>query len=141
VKISTALALSTALCLTAAPLLASDGVLVVQKATIGTRTRTFQVQIEKTRMRTEIEGINGQSQVIVFDGSKQVLTTIYPDRKIYTELTKADADRMGPVTMSMSPALQEQIAKMPPEQRALMEQMMRGRAAAGPSAAPPAKME
>ena len=139
-KISAAFVLSTALCLTAAPLFAAEGVLVVQKTTIGARTRIHQVQIENNRMRTETEAINGQKQVIVFDGSKQVLTTMYPDRKVYSELTKAEADRMGGGRMTISPAVQEQIAKMPPEQRALMEKMMGGRAA-GPSVAPAAKME
>ncbi len=139
-KISAAFVLSTVLCLTAAPpLFAAEGVLVVQKTTIGARTRIHQVQIEKNRMRTETEAINGQKQVIVFDGPKQVLTTIYPDRKVYSELTKAEADRMGGGRITLSPTVQEQMAKMPPEQRALMEKMLRGRGAA--SVAPPAKME
>jgi hypothetical protein len=139
VKIFTASALSTALCLTTAPLIAAEGLLITQKMTVGTTTRTNQIQIEKDRMRSEIEGVNGEKQVIVFDGPKQVLTMIYPDRKAYAELTKAEADQMG-VRMSISPAMQEQIDKMPPGQRALMEQMMARGRAAGP-AAPPAKIE
>jgi hypothetical protein len=139
VKIFTAFALSIALCLTAVPLIAAEGLLITQKMTVAGKARTSQVQIEKDRMRSEIEGPTGEKQVIVFDGPKQVLTMIYPDRKTYAELTKAEVDQMG-VPMAMSPAMQEQIAKMPPGQRALMEQMMaRGRASV--SAAPPAKME
>ena len=67
-KISAVFTLSTALCLTAAPVLAADGIMIVQQTTVGARTRTTQVQIEKERMRTEVEGTNGQKQVIVFDG-------------------------------------------------------------------------
>jgi hypothetical protein len=89
-------------------------------------------------MRAEVDGANGERQVIVFDGPKQVLTMIYPDKKAYAELTKADADQMGG-RMSISPAMQEQMAKMPPAQRELMEQMMRGRAGGPPPQ--PAKME
>jgi hypothetical protein len=140
VKIFSAFALSTALCLTTVPLIAAEGILIIQKTTVGTKTRTNQIQIEKERMRSEIEGVNGESQVIVFDGPKQVLTMIYPDRKAYAELTKAEVDQMGVSgQVSMSPAMQEQLAKMPPAQRALMEQMMRGRATV--AAQPPAKME
>ena len=139
-KISSAFALSTALCLTIAHLTAADGILMIQKTTVGTKTRTNQIQIEKERMRSEIEGLNGEKQVIVFDGPKQVLTMIYPDRKAYAELTKAEADQMGvSAQVTMSPAMQEQMAKMPPAQRAMMEQIMRGRATV--AAAPPAKME
>jgi hypothetical protein len=140
VKVFTAFALSASLCLTTAPLIAAEGLLIIQKTTVGTRVRTSQVQIEKERMRTEIEGVNGEKQVIVFDGPKRVLTMIYPDRKAYAELTKAEADQMGVSgQVTMSPAMREQMAKMPPAQRALMEQMMRGRATV--SAAPPPKME
>lgn len=134
-KISTAFAFSMALWLAPAPLVAADGVLIVQKITIGPRNLTNQVQIEKERMRTEVQGVNGEKQVLVFDGPKQVLTMIYPDRKAYAEMTKAEADRMG-VPVTVSPELQAQMAKMPPAQRALIEQMMRGRNA-GPAAAPP----
>lgn len=139
-KLFSAFVLSTTLCLMTAPLIAAEGILVIQKTTVGAKTRTNQVQIEKDRMRSDVEGVNGEKQVIVFDGPKQVLTMIYPDRKAYAELTKAEADQMGVAAqVSISPAMQEQIAKMTPAQRAMMEQMMRGRATV--SAAPPAKME
>jgi hypothetical protein len=143
VKILTAFALSAALCLTAVPLVAAEGLLITQKMTVAGKARTSQVQIEKERMRAEVEPATGEKQVIVFDGAKQVLTMIYPDKKAYAELTKADVDQMGRVAvpMGISPEMREQMAKMPPAQRALMEQMMaRGRA--NISAPPaPAKME
>jgi hypothetical protein len=140
VKIFTACALSTALCLTTVPLIAAEGLLITQKMTVGGKPRTSQVQIEKERMRAEVDGANGEKQVIVFDGPKQVLTMIYPDKKAYAELTKADVDRMGGPRLAVSPELQAQIEKMPPGQRALMEQML-AKARAGGPAAPPAKME
>mgnify|MGYP003347226367 CR=1 FL=1 len=52
--------------LVASPLFAADGVLVVEKTTAGTNVRTSQIQIEKTRMRAEVEGPNGQ-QVMIFE--------------------------------------------------------------------------
>ena len=118
------LALVVALCLTISPLFAADGLLIVQKNTVGTSNRPTRAQIEKDRMRTDVEGPNGEKQVIIFDASKEVLTVMYPDRKTYSELTKAEADQIG---VKIAPEAQEQIKKMTPEQRALMEKMLRGR--------------
>jgi hypothetical protein len=133
VKVSTAFVLSLAVTLSGVPLFAAEGVLIVQKNTIGTRIRTGHIQIEKERMRTEIESPTGQKQIMMFDAPKQVLTIVNVDQKSYTEFTSADAGQIG---LRASPALQEQMAKMPPEQRAVMEAMIRGRAAA-----PPVKLE
>ena len=58
--------LVAALSLTAAQLLAADGLLIVQKHTSGGTTNTNQIQIEKTRMRAETGG-GDRSQVVVFD--------------------------------------------------------------------------
>jgi hypothetical protein len=110
----------------ATPLIAADGVLVVQKTTTGTNVRTSQIQIEKTRMRAEVEGPNGL-QVMIFDGTKEVLWAINTERKTYTEMTKADVDQMaGQMNAAMS-QMQAQMAQMPPAQREQMERMMAGR--------------
>ena len=50
---------------------------------------------EQTRMRTEVAGQNGASQIIVFDGGKQILYIIDPAAKSYSEMTKADVDAAG----------------------------------------------
>jgi hypothetical protein len=118
------LALVAALSLPAAPLFAAEGVLLVQKVTTGTKTTTSQVQIEKDRMRAEMDGANGEKQAIVFDGQKQVMTIIDYDGKTYSEMTKADADQMGAQVSDAMAQMQEQMAKMPPAQRAQMEAMM-----------------
>jgi hypothetical protein len=112
--------------LTAARLLAADGLLIVQKHTSGGTTNTNQIQIEKTRMRAETGG-GDRAQVVVFDATAQVVRMISPARKSYTELTKADVDRLGGAMAQM----QEQMKNLPPEQRERMEAMMRGRGAAG----------
>ena len=76
------------------PLLAADGILIVEKSTTGTATRTSQAQIEKTRMRSESAGPNG-TVIMTFDGTAEVMRTIDMQKKTYTEMTKADVDRMG----------------------------------------------
>ena len=136
--LKTAVPLIAALCL-ATPLIAADGILIVEKTTTGGKTETNQIQIEKTRMRAESTDPNGVKQVFVFDGAAQVMRVIDYDKKTYMEMTKADADRMGGQMADAMAQMQEQMKNMPPDQRAQMEAMMRGRGMPGPAA--PAKTE
>lgn len=108
-------------------MLAADGVLIVQRTTRGGSTETGQVQIEKSRMRAEMTDPSGAKQGIVFDGARQVLDIINADRKTYSELTKADIDRLGGQVQDAMKQMQAAMANMPPAQRAQMEAMMRGR--------------
>jgi Domain of unknown function (DUF4412) len=118
--------LVAALCLLAWPLQAADGILIVEKTTTGGTTRTNQIQIEKNRLRAENDTARGK-QIIVFDGVAQVLRTINPDAKTYSEMTKADVDRVGGQMQDAMAQMQEQMKNMPPAARAQMEAMMRGR--------------
>jgi Domain of unknown function (DUF4412) len=115
------------LCLTNGVARAADGVLIAQKITTGDTSRTSQVQIEQNRMRTDI--VNGPTgpQTVIFDATKQVVDIINVDRKTYTEMTKADLDRLGQQMQDMMGQMQSMMANMSPEQRAQMESMMRGR--------------
>src|SRR5579872_784426 len=74
---------------------AADGVLITQKTTSNGKTETSQVQIERTRMRADAAGANNANQIVIFDGNAQVMRLIDPDKKTYTEITKADVDRMA----------------------------------------------
>ena len=114
--------LVAAFCLAAAPLFAADGVLIVEKTTTGGSTKTNQIQIEKERMRAESD-----TQTVVFDGTKQVLWLINDGRKSYSEMTKADVDRMGGQLNDAMAKMQKQLKSLPPEQRAQIEAMMKGR--------------
>jgi hypothetical protein len=123
------------LCSFASPLQAAEGFLMVEKTVTGTSTRTTQVQLERDRLRAELTGPAGETLIVVFDGPQQILRTISVDRKSYTEMTKADADRIGAqVTMAMD-AMKEKMAQLPPEQRAKMEAMMAKFGVMGPTAA------
>src|SRR3977135_1915253 len=124
------------MCLTALPLLAADGVLIVEKTTRGGNTQTSQIQIEKDRMRAETVGQAGEKQTVVFDGIKQVLWIINDSRKSYNEMTKADVDRMGGQMSDAMARMQEQLKGLPPEQRAQIEALMKGRGMPGAAAAP-----
>lgn len=103
---------------------AADGVLIVQTITNGTTTTKSEVQIEPTRMRTEVSDGAGRRQSIIYDGNKDVLYVVDPDRRSYMEMTRADAERMGTMMQGAMAALQKQLAAMPPAQRAAMERQM-----------------
>jgi hypothetical protein len=131
----TLIGLVVAIGLTASPATAASGVLIAQKVTSGTTTTTHQSQIEQTRMRSEIVASTGRRQTVVFDGAAQVLRIIDDEGKTYTEMSKTDLDgTRGQMGAAMT-QLQEQMKNMPPEQRARMEAMMKGRGAAMPGAA------
>jgi hypothetical protein len=130
--------LVAAFALSAAPLLAGDGLLIVQKVTSGGTSKMHQLQIEKTRMRADTAAAGGLTQVIVFDATEQIIRIINPDRKTYREMTKADVERLGGQMAGARAQMQEQMKNLPPEQRERMEAMMRGR---GLAAGPLAKIE
>jgi hypothetical protein len=112
----------------------ADGLLITQRVTSPGDPLTIRMQIDATRMRTEVAGPNGATQVVIFDGGKQVLYTVDPARQTYTEMTKADADRMNALVQEGMAQMQAQLEKLPAAQRAQMEAMMKGRG--GAAAAP-----
>jgi hypothetical protein len=105
---------------------AAQGLVIVEKTTINGAAETHQIQITPQRMRTDMAGPTGPTTV-VFDGTKQVLYLINTGRKTYSEMTKAEADQMGSQLSGAMAQMQEALKNMPPEQRAQMEAMMKGR--------------
>jgi len=118
-------------------LVAADGVLVSEKTTTAGRTETHQIQIERNRMRAEVTGPTGEVQAVIFDGAKQTMWILNLDKKTYSEITKADMDQVAGQMSAAMAQMQEMMRGMPPEQRAQMEAMMRGRGMPGMGAAPP----
>ena len=98
---------------------AETGVLVVQKTNTGSGQVTNQMQIAKSRMRAEMIDGSGSQRAFIFDGDRQVMLLINPERKSYNEITKADVDRFAG-------QMKEMMAKVPPEMRAKVEAMMKG---------------
>lgn len=133
----TVAALGAAMMLSAAATEAADGILIAQKMTSANGTvTTHQIEIEKTRMRAESDAAGGRKMTIVFDGTAQVMRTIDDEAKTYTEMNKADMDRMSAQMSGAMAQLQEQMKNMPPEARKRMEAAMQGRGAAA-GATPP----
>ena len=125
----------------ASSLHAADGFLIVSRITTAAGQMTSQLQVDKTRVRTEMTDPTGRSHVVVFDSGKQALYIINPEAKTYSELTKADADRMGGQINDAMAQMQAQLANMPPEQRAMVEKMMAARMGGAGRGAAAAKTE
>lgn len=119
-----------------ASLHAAAGVLIVEKTTSTGSPSTNQIQIESNRMRAESTGPRGEKQIVIFDGARQVLIMIDDAAKSYTELTKADADQLGAQMSQAMAQIQKQLEGLPPEQRAQIESMMKGRMGGAGGAAP-----
>jgi hypothetical protein len=115
-----------AVCVMSGSLQAANGVLIVETTTQGGTTTTNQIQIEGNRMRAESTGPGGVKQVVIFDGARQVLTMIDPQKKSYAEMTKEDAEKLGAQMSDAMAQIQKQLVGMAPEQRAKMEAMMKG---------------
>ena len=109
---------------------AAQGVVIVEKTTVNGASETHQIQITPQKMRADVTGPNGPTTV-VFDGAKQVLYMINTDRKTYSEMTKAEAEQMGAQLSGAMAQMQEALKGMPPEQRAQVEAMMKGRGIPG----------
>ena len=122
----------------AGPAVAADGIQIVQKVTNGTTVQTFQIQMDNTHMRAEIADAAGRKQVILFDGTRQAVDIVDVERKSYVEMTKADIERVAAQMQGAMATMQQQMANLPPAQRAQMEAMMRGRGMPGaaPASAP-----
>jgi hypothetical protein len=118
---------------------AADGVLLVQSVNDGASTTatSSQVHLEPNRIRTEVHDGDGRRQVIIFNGTTEVLYIVDPARKSYIEMTKADAAKMGSMMSGAMAMMQQQMANLPPAQRAMMEQKMAGMMGGATSVARP----
>jgi hypothetical protein len=114
----------------------AQGILFVQKETRGTQSTTTQIQMDKDHIRVESRS-SGDEAAFVFDGPKQIARLINVSKKTYMELTKADVDRMKAQMDAAMAQMQQQLRGLPPEQRAMVEQMMRGRGMANAAMAAP----
>jgi hypothetical protein len=118
-------AVAAAFCVMTGSAQAADGLLIVQKTTSGGAPQTNQIQIEAKRMRAESTGATGGKQIVMFDSAKQVMTLVDPERKSYTEITQAEVEKLSAQVSGAMAQMQQQMASLPPEQRAAIEAMMK----------------
>ncbi len=125
-----------ATCLLTWPLATVAGVLIVETTTTTDGpAQSHQIQIDKDWMRAEHDTPSGEKGAFVFDGVKQMIWIINYDKKTYSEMTKADVEGMGHQMTDALARMQEQMKNLPPEQRARMEEMLKGRGMPGSTVA------
>jgi hypothetical protein len=79
-------------------------------------------------MRAETRTKN-ENNIIIFRSDREVIWAIDPADNSYTEMTKQDLKKMkGQIDEAMR-RMQEEMKNLPPEQRAMIEQMMKSKAA------------
>ncbi len=78
-------------------------------------------------MRAEASA-EGKNNIVIFRSDKEVFWMINTADKSYTEMTKKDIKKIKGQMDEAMRMMQEQMKNMPPEQRAMMEQMMKGKA-------------
>jgi hypothetical protein len=99
------------------------------------------VQLQAGKLSVHSKSSTGEEAMLLFDESKQVLWLVDYQRRSYTEMTAADVERMGQGMQQAMQQMQEQLAQMPPEQRAMVEQMMKERMGQQMAAAPDVTVE
>ena len=118
---------SAAMCLLGVSIHAANGVVISMKTTTGASSATSQIQLDANHMRAEMAGRGGAQNTVVFDGTKQAMYLIDDSKKTYSEITKEDVDRVAAQMQQAQQQMQSAMANVPPEQRAQIEAMMRGR--------------
>jgi hypothetical protein len=113
-----------ALCMTSA----EAGVVITTKDTSFDEPRdsgTSTAYIGENGMRAESRS-GGEDNTVIFRSDKEVLWVINAADKSYTEMTKNDVRKIKGQMDEAMRMMQEQMKNLPPEQRAMMEKMMKG---------------
>lgn len=120
--------LTTAFACLAAPSAAQMTTTYTGTEAMGGKTvpASAQFSVENGRVAAIMKG--SHTGRLIFDQKAQVLHIVSDDDKTYFDLDKSSAGRGGDQMQMM----QAQLAKLPPEQRAMAEQMMKGVMSAAP---------
>ena len=94
---------------------------------------TAEFALEQGRALMVMTG--GSGGRMIYDAKAEVLHVISDEQKTYFDITKAGAASGDPT--GMMAAMQTQLEKMPKEQRAMAEQMMKQRMGSGATPPPP----
>ncbi len=93
---------------------------------------TSTAYLGKNGMRVETQ-TEGESMTMIFRSDKEVFWVINTEEKSYTEMTRKDIKQIKSQMDQATRMMQEQIKNMPPEQRAMIEEMMKGQAMPAPA--------
>ena len=98
----------------------------VERAIGNSQSRqTVTIYLDAGKLRVEGENPDSGKYLLIFDNARQVMQMAELAKGSYMEITKAQVEAMGGQMQQMMQQMQAQLAQIPPEERAMMEQMMR----------------
>lgn len=123
------------------PSFAQAGLKLTYERKAGDKVRTHDISVEGPRLR--MDGVGGDrgagpEAAVILDTQAKKLIMLNLERKTYHELTEAELKQMKEQMGQMKERMAEQMKNLPPEQRQMMEKMMKERMpGGGGDAAPP----
>lgn len=85
--------------------------------------------MEKNKMRVE----SGENEVVIYHQDKGIFWAINNREKTYTEMTRADIKAMKSRMDEARKRMRDQMKDLPPEQRQMVEEMMKGKMQSQPA--------
>jgi hypothetical protein len=89
--------------------------------------QTVTLWVDAGKVRVEGDNSGSGKYVLIFDQAKQVTWMVDVPKGTYLEYTAAQLQGMGNQMSDAMKQMEAQLANVPPAQRAMVEQMMRGR--------------
>ena len=88
--------------------------------------------LERNKMRMDTTDSRGKTETIIFRQDKQLFWVIDPAKGTYTEVTRAQLRQMKHQMDEYKRQMEEAMKNMPPQQRSMMEKMMKEQMPAAP---------
>jgi hypothetical protein len=98
------------------------------------KVTTDQILLDTNRMRVESD--DGKSVLFLTDGGRNRLVMLDKARNTYQEIDEETMKQLGQQMAGMSAQMEAAMKNMTPEQRAMMEKMMKGKMPQAAAAAP-----
>ena len=116
--------ISCALALVTAPAFAGTHIQMESTDLDSNATRQSELLMDATRFR-----VNDATSSVIFltDGGRNRVLMLDKSRNEYTEMDQETVDRLGEQMQGMASQMEAMMKNVPPEQRAMMEQMMKGK--------------
>lgn len=110
----------------------------VEHATGSPLSGTVKISTQGSMTRLDIDSTGGDAGLIFDAGKGELVVLDYAEKKYYL-MTREQMDAMAVQVSDAMRQMEEALAAMPPEQRAMAEQMMKGKMPQQASAAPEPK--
>jgi len=118
----------SAIVLAAAPLWAGVRIKAEMTDLKTNKTTQQEMLLDNDRLRVNINGDGNQSSVLFLtDGGRERMVMLDAARNEYREMDRQSMEQVSQQLQGAMSQLQSQLQNLPPEQRARMEQMMKGR--------------